>query len=319
MRFSHRSPGGPAKSWCFRCGRGRGGRRAASWCVPASRSQHRRGSPPAWCCTNPTDGSAPPLRRCCARGGGSNCDPSVGHPFGPRTCGRAPCRFPSWDHMTIRDHLHIDQLWPRRPVVSVLRFDGVIIPRLQRGGVSLASHGAAIERAFRVSNLAAVAIVVNSPGGSAAQSALLFRRIREFADEKKVPVIAFAEDVAASGGYWLALAGDEIFTEETSLVGSIGVISAGFGFYQLLGRLGIERRLHTAGERKSLLDPFLPEDRADGNEPGTSRRHRRAARRDARAIRRQGQAARHFCRKAALAVLEPPAVRRPRTRFADCR
>jgi signal peptide peptidase SppA len=165
--------------------------------------------------------------------------------------------------MTIRDHLHIDRLWPRRPVVAVLRFEGVIIPRLRRGGVSLASHGAAIERAFRVSNLAAVAIVVNSPGGSAAQSALLFRRIREFADEKKVPVIAFAEDVAASGGYWLALAGDEIFSEETSILGSIGVISAGFGFSRLIERLGVERRLHTAGEHKSLLDPFLPENPSD--------------------------------------------------------
>jgi len=105
--------------------------------------------------------------------------------------------------------------------------------------------------------------VINSPGGSPVQSALLYRRIRQLADEKRVPVVAFAEDVAASGGYWLALAGDEIFSEETSLLGSIGVISAGFGLYQLIGRLGIERRLHTAGERKSLLDPFLPEDAAD--------------------------------------------------------
>jgi signal peptide peptidase SppA len=121
----------------------------------------------------------------------------------------------------------------------------------------------AIEKAFRASGLVAVAIVVNSPGGSPVQSALLYRRIRQLAEEKRVPVFAFAEDVAASGGYWLALAGDEIFTEETSLVGSIGVISAGFGFYQLLGRLGIERRLHAAGERKSLLDPFLPEDPFD--------------------------------------------------------
>lgn len=137
------------------------------------------------------------------------------------------------------------------------------MPRLRRGGVSLASHAAAIERAFRAAGLVAVAIVVNSPGGSPVQSALLYRRIRQLADEKKVPVIAFAEDVAASGGYWLALAGDEIFSEETSLLGSIGVISAGFGFYQLLERLGIERRLHTAGERKSLLDPFLPEESSD--------------------------------------------------------
>jgi signal peptide peptidase SppA len=165
--------------------------------------------------------------------------------------------------MNIRDHFNIEQLWRRRPVVSVLRFEGVIMPRQRRGGVSLASHAAAIDRAFRASGLVAVAIVVNSPGGSPVQSALLYRRIRQLAEEKGVPVIAFAEDVAASGGYWLALAGDEIFSEETSLLGSIGVISAGFGFYQLIGRLGVERRLHTAGERKSLLDPFLPEEPSD--------------------------------------------------------
>jgi signal peptide peptidase SppA len=165
--------------------------------------------------------------------------------------------------MRIRDHLHIDRLWSRAPVVAVLRFEGVIMSRPRRGGVSLASHAAAIERAFRVSNLVAVAVVVNSPGGSAVQSALLFRCIRELAEEKHVPVIAFAEDVAASGGYWLALAGDEIFSEETSILGSIGVISASFGFTQLIERLGVERRLHTAGERKSLLDPFLPQNPSD--------------------------------------------------------
>jgi signal peptide peptidase SppA len=165
--------------------------------------------------------------------------------------------------MNIRDYFHIEQLWQRRPVVSILRFEGVIMPRPRRGGVSLASHGVAIEKAFRASGLVAVAIVVNSPGGSPVQSALLYRRIRQLAEEKRVPVFAFAEDVAASGGYWLALAGDEIFGEETSLLGSIGVISAGFGFYQLIGRLGIERRLHTAGERKSLLDPFVPEEPSD--------------------------------------------------------
>jgi signal peptide peptidase SppA len=168
-----------------------------------------------------------------------------------------------WDRMSIRDFFKIERLWQRPPVVSVLRFEGVIMPRSRRGGVSLASHAVAIERAFRSSGLVAVAIVVNSPGGSPVQSALLYRRVRQLAEEKGVPVIAFAEDVAASGGYWLALAGDEIFCEETSLVGSIGVISAGFGLHQLIGRLGIERRLHTAGERKSLLDPFLPEDPPD--------------------------------------------------------
>jgi len=165
--------------------------------------------------------------------------------------------------MNIRDHFNLERLWRRPPVVSVLRFEGVIMSRQRRGGVSLASHAAAIERAFRASGLVAVAIVVNSPGGSPVQSALLFRRIRQLADEKGIPVIAFAEDVAASGGYWLALAGDEIFSEETSILGSIGVISAGFGFSQLIGRLGVDRRLHTAGSRKSLLDPFLPEDTGD--------------------------------------------------------
>jgi len=165
--------------------------------------------------------------------------------------------------MRIRDRFHIDRLWSRAPIVAVLRFEGVIMPRPRRGGVSLASHAAAIERAFRVSNLVAVAVVVNSPGGSAVQSALLFRRIRELAEERHVPVIAFAEDVAASGGYWLALAGDEIFSEETSILGSIGVISASFGFTQLIERLGVERRLHTAGERKSMLDPFLPQNPSD--------------------------------------------------------
>lgn len=165
--------------------------------------------------------------------------------------------------MSLRDQLSLDRLWRRGPVVSVLRFEGVIMPRQRRGGLSMGSHAAAIDKAFRAPGLVAVAIVVNSPGGSPVQSALLCRRIRQLADEKRIPVIAFAEDVAASGGYWLALAGDEIFTEETSLIGSIGVISAGFGFYQLLGRLGVERRLHTAGERKSMLDPFMPEDPSD--------------------------------------------------------
>jgi signal peptide peptidase SppA len=145
------------------------------------------------------------------------------------------------------------------PTVAVLRFEGVIGLRGRRG-LSLQRYALAIERAFRMPGLKAVALVVNSPGGSPAQSALLYRRIRQLAAERAVPVIAFAEDVAASGGYWLALAADEIYAEETSLMGSIGVVTAGFGFTEVLARLGIERRLHTAGENKSLLDPFLPED-----------------------------------------------------------
>src|SRR3974377_2213557 len=106
--------------------------------------------------------------------------------------------------MRIRDYIHIDRLWSRAPIVAVLRFEGVIMPRPRRGGVSLAGHAPAIEGAFRASNLVAVAVVVNSPGGSAVQSALLCRRIRELAEERRIPVIAFAEDVAASGGYWLS-------------------------------------------------------------------------------------------------------------------
>src|ERR1700731_4713876 len=149
------------------------------------------------------------------------------------------------------------------PVVPVLRFDGVIGPRQWRGAISLASHAKALDRAFAKKRAAAVAIIVNSPGGSPVQSSLLYRRIRQLADEKRIRVFAFAEDVAASGGYWLALAGDEVYADETSLLGSIGVVSGGFGVARLIDRLGIERRLHTAGERKSLLDPFLPEDPAD--------------------------------------------------------
>jgi signal peptide peptidase SppA len=160
--------------------------------------------------------------------------------------------------MAIRDYLDVERLWRRGPVVSVLRFEGVILPRARRNAISLASHSAAIERAFRVRGLVAVAIVVNSPGGAPVQSALIYRRIRQLAEKKNVPVIAFAEDVAASGGYWLALAGDEIFGEETSLLGSIGVVSGGFGVHELIKRLGVERRLYTAGTHKSLLDPFLP-------------------------------------------------------------
>jgi signal peptide peptidase SppA len=165
--------------------------------------------------------------------------------------------------MTIRDLIGLGNGWQRRPVVAVLRFEGVIMPRPRRGMISLDGCGAAIEKAFRLSGLVAVAIVINSPGGSAAQSSLICRRIRQLAAERRVPVLAFAEDVAASGGYWLALAGDEIFGEETSIFGSIGVISTSFGFTRLIERLGIERRLHTAGANKSLLDPFLPESPSD--------------------------------------------------------
>lgn len=157
------------------------------------------------------------------------------------------------------------------PVVAVLRLDGVIGGRGRRG-LTLRRYAGALERTFRQRHLKGVALAINSPGGSAAQSQLLYRRIRQLADEGGVPVFAFAEDVAASGGYWLALAADEIYAEETSLVGSIGVVSAGFGLAQVLARLGIERRLYTAGENKSLLDPFLPEKPRDVERVGALQR-----------------------------------------------
>jgi signal peptide peptidase SppA len=159
--------------------------------------------------------------------------------------------------------LPIERLRNPPPRVAVLRLDGVIGPRQWRGALSLASQSALIERAFRLSRLAAIALAVNSPGGSPVQSALLYRRIRQLAEEKGIPVFAFAEDVAASGGYWLALAGDEIYAEEASLIGSIGVVTSSFGAHRLLERFGVERRLYTAGENKSLLDPFLPENPGD--------------------------------------------------------
>jgi signal peptide peptidase SppA len=168
--------------------------------------------------------------------------------------------------MSLRDALKLLPIeWLRhpRPVVTVVRLDGIIGPRQWRSAVSLASHAAALDKAFSRSGLSAVALAINSPGGSPVQSALLYRRIRQLADEKGVPVFAFAEDVAASGGYWLALAGDEIYAEEASLLGSIGVVTASFGVNRLIERFGIERRLHTAGENKSMLDPFLPEDPED--------------------------------------------------------
>jgi len=150
------------------------------------------------------------------------------------------------------------------PVVGVLRFSGVIgaVTPL-RQGLTLTASAAAIEKAFSLRCLEAVAIIINSPGGSPVQSTLIHDRIRAHAAERKVPVVAFCEDVAASGGYLLALAGDQIFADASSIVGSIGVVSAGFGFDQAIARLGIDRRVHTSGTRKMILDPFQPEKAED--------------------------------------------------------
>lgn len=148
-----------------------------------------------------------------------------------------------------------------KPVVAVVRLSGVIADRsgVGRPGLSASSLVTVLEKAFQMPHLKAVALSINSPGGSPVQSSLIGKRIRALADEKNIPVIAFAEDVAASGGYWLACAADEIYADASSIIGSIGVISAGFGFHDAIRKLGVERRVHAAGEMKSTLDPFLPE------------------------------------------------------------
>jgi signal peptide peptidase SppA len=151
-------------------------------------------------------------------------------------------------------------LFRRRPTVPVLRFSGPIgMATPLRPGLSITGAAAAIEKAFSMSKLPTVAIIVNSPGGSPVQSHLIFKRIRQLAAEKSKRVYVFCEDVAASGGYFLALAGDEIYADPSSIIGSIGVISASFGLDKAISRLGVERRVYTAGDHKGALDPFLPE------------------------------------------------------------
>lgn len=150
------------------------------------------------------------------------------------------------------------------PVVPVVPLKGVIGNMgPMRKGLSLEGVAENLERAFKVKNAKAVALVINSPGGSPVQSALIAKRIRALSAEHEVPVLAFCEDVAASGGYWLAASADEIFVDENSIVGSIGVISGNFGFVEAIKKLGVERRLHTAGKSKSFMDPFLPEKKDD--------------------------------------------------------
>lgn len=147
------------------------------------------------------------------------------------------------------------------PLVAVVRLQGMIANT--SAGLDDPSLAAVIEKAFRRGKPAAVALQINSPGGSPVQSSLIGARIRRLAEEKELPVYAFVEDVAASGGYWLACAADEIYVDNSSVVGSIGVISSSFGAHDAIGRIGIERRVHTAGKSKSMLDPFRPEKPAD--------------------------------------------------------
>ena len=156
-------------------------------------------------------------------------------------------------------------LVPRRfrpdiPVVPVVRLSGIIgFSTPLRPGLTLASVAKPLDRAFAWPRARAVALLINSPGGSAVQSHLVFQRIRQLSAEKKLPVLAFVEDVAASGGYMIACAADEVFADPSSIVGSIGVIGATFGFSRLIEKIGIERRIYTSGTNKAMLDPFLPE------------------------------------------------------------
>jgi len=150
------------------------------------------------------------------------------------------------------------------PVVPVVRLSGVIgaVTPL-RPGMTLAAVAKMLERAFGTKNAKAVALAINSPGGSPVQSRQIYLRIRQLAAEKKLPVFVFVEDVAASGGYMIACAGDEIFCDPSSILGSIGVVGGGFGFQEMIRKIGVERRLYTAGEHKATLDPFLPENADD--------------------------------------------------------
>ena len=152
-----------------------------------------------------------------------------------------------------------------RVTIPVVRLHGTIMAggSAFRPMLNLAAVAPSLERAFAVKNAPAVAISINSPGGSPVQSRLIYQRIRDLAEEKKKRVLVFVEDVAASGGYMIALAGDEIIADPTSIVGSIGVVSGGFGFPELLKKIGVERRVYTSGENKVILDPFQPEKEGD--------------------------------------------------------
>ncbi|MBJ7577595.1 S49 family peptidase [Devosia sp. MC532] len=151
----------------------------------------------------------------------------------------------------------------RNPVVPVVRLHGTIAAESRPGRLNIAGVEPLLQRAFTMKSAPAVAIIINSPGGSPVQSRLISKRIRELADQHKKPVLVFVEDIAASGGYFIAVAGDEIFVDPSSIVGSIGVIMSGFGFVEAINKLGIERRVHTAGRNKSTLDPFMPQKAED--------------------------------------------------------
>ncbi|MFZ1108014.1 MAG: S49 family peptidase [Rhodomicrobium sp.] len=169
-------------------------------------------------------------------------------------------RLPDIQPPSFWDRFSSGKLFSRAKVIPILRLSGTIGAATPlRQGLSIAGCATAIERAFSVKNAPAVVLQINSPGGSPVQSRLIYDRIRTLAARRNKKVYAFAEDVAASGGYMLACAADEIYADGSSIIGSIGVVSAGFGFVHLIHKLGVERRVYTAGENKFQLDPFRPE------------------------------------------------------------
>jgi len=151
-----------------------------------------------------------------------------------------------------------------KEVIAVLRLNGVIgkVSTVQ-SGLTLESLNELIEKAFKIKKLTALCLIINSPGGSPAQSELIAKRIRELAKENKIKIYSFIEDMAASGGYWLACSGDQIYALRSSVIGSIGVVSSGFGFHEAINKLGIERRVYTEGKNKAVLDPFKPINKDD--------------------------------------------------------
>jgi signal peptide peptidase SppA len=151
-----------------------------------------------------------------------------------------------------------------KPVVAVMRLEGVIGKGgSMKSGLTISSLNKLIEKMFKIERLDAVCLCINSPGGSPVQSELISKRLTSLAKELGVPIYSFVEDVAASGGYWLACSGDKIFANKSSIIGSIGVISSGFGFHEAIGKLGIERRVIAEGKNKSVLDPFQPAKSSD--------------------------------------------------------
>lgn len=168
--------------------------------------------------------------------------------------------------MNLSNFTFLSKFTNKNPNIAVIKLTGVIGSKsgpVVGGGISLASLNKSIEDAFKIPRLAAVCLCINSPGGSPVQSELIALRIRKLASEKNIPIFSFIEDIGASGGYWLACIGDEIYASKSSIIGSIGVIYSGFGFDELIEKIGIKRRLYTSGNNKSILDPFSPEKQED--------------------------------------------------------